>query len=296
MIKLFSFLLLIFTSSIYSQNHTMNDTIKLIINKKTKIDDSLSISLNRFSHKNAISDEQASVTSSHLTLFKDETKDEIILSAYESADEVSYLKKYDSINWKNYRIKLKHIEYDKSVDVLITKNHISIKDKLITEANKIIASKYPEFVFDPALYEITVWKNSKKTIVKYRRIIRFTPLKRKNENLSFDFEINLTNKSILPFDIFGFERFYFPTIEEQEKIDFVVTNFGLPYSGFNNSIIEDPNKYYINIDNDTSFGRYCIDKITGKEFMDERIQGSYEPMPHENLPELINTDPLIEIK
>ena len=30
--------------------------------------------------------------------------------------------------------------------------------------------------------------------------------------------------------------------------------------------------------------------------MDERIQGSYEPMPHENLPELINTDPLIEVK
>ncbi|WP_025743544.1 hypothetical protein [Aquimarina pacifica] len=169
------------------------------------------------------------------------------------------------------------------------------KNQLIDQANKIIISKYPEFTFDSLKYEITAWKNSKKTIVKYRRIIRFTPLNKKNENLQYDFEVNLTDQNILPFDYHGLDKFYVPTTEEQEKIDFVITNFGLPHSGFDNGIIEDSDKYYINMDNDTSFGRYCIDKITGEEFMDERIQGSYEPMPTENYPE-INTDPLIEIK
>lgn len=66
---------------------------------------------------------------------------------------------------------------------IITKNEYFIiktmplnKNQLIDQANKIISFKYPEFVFDSLLYEITAWKNSKKTIVNYRRIIRFTLL------------------------------------------------------------------------------------------------------------------------
>ena len=78
------------------------------------------------------------------------------------------------------------------------------KKQLINQANKIIASKYPEFSFDSKLYEIPTWKNSEETIVKYRRIIRFIPLDKKNENLNYDFEVNLTYQEIAPFDLFGF--------------------------------------------------------------------------------------------
>ena len=186
------------------------------------------------------------------------------------------------------------------MDQVISKNKDSIKktiklnkNELINQANKIIASKYSDFVFDPLLYEITTWKNSKKTIVKYRRIIKFTPYDKKDENLIYDFEVNLTTQKVFPFDTWGFDRFYFPTIEEQEKIDFVIKAFGLPHLGFNNSIVEDPNMYRIYITNKASFGKYFIDKTTGKECMGS-IQGSYIQPP--NLPELIDKDPLIKIK
>ncbi len=183
---------------------------------------------------------------------------------------------------------------------IITKNEDFIrktmhlnKNQLIDQANKIITSKYSEFVFDPLLYEITAWKNSEKTIVNYRRIIRFTPLDKKDENLDYDFEVNLTNQNVSPFDFWGLDKFYFPTTEEQEKINFVIKEFGLPRFGFTNNIVEGPDMYSIYIDNEVAFGKYFIDKITGKECMGS-IEGSYALMP--DLPELIDADPLIEIK
>ena len=167
------------------------------------------------------------------------------------------------------------------------------KNKLIDKANKIIASKYPEFVFDSLLYEITAWKNSEKTIIKYRRIIRFTPLDKKDENLDYDFEVNLTNQNISPFDTWGLNNFYFPTTEDQEKINFVIKEFGLPRFGFNNDIVEGIDMYSIYIDNEVAFGKYFIDKITGKECMGS-IEGSYAQEPY--ITEFVNADPLIEIK
>ncbi|UII81552.1 hypothetical protein [Flagellimonas sp. CMM7] len=182
----------------------------------------------------------------------------------------------------------------------VTKNEDSIKkamdldkNQLIDQANKIISSKYPDFVFDPLLYEITAWKNSKKITVNYRRIIRFTPFDKKDVNLTYDFEVNLTNQNILPFDTWGFDRFYFPTTQEQEKIDFVIKAFDLPRFGFNNSIVENPDMYCIYIDNEMAFGKYFISKTTGKECMGS-IEGSYAQAPDH--PELFDTDPLIEIK
>ncbi|MCB4797350.1 hypothetical protein [Neotamlana laminarinivorans] len=167
------------------------------------------------------------------------------------------------------------------------------KNELINQANKIIASKYPDFVFNPLLYEITTWENSKKTIVNYRRIIRFTPYDKKDENLIYDFEVDLISQNVFPFDTWGLDRFYLPTIEEQEKIDFVIKAFGLPRFGFNNKIIENANMYSIYIDNEIAFGKYFIDKTTGKECMGS-IEGSYAQPP--DLPELLDIDPLIEIK
>lgn len=300
MIRLFTLLLLVFNLFSHAQNHTMNHRTNLVLHKKTKIDNSLSILLTRFSHKNATSDKQVSVETGHLIFFQGEKEYKLMISMYESANSVSPKKKYESINWNEYTIKLKHINYNESIDVVIIKKdehikkNISLdKNQLIDQSNKIITSKYPEFVFDALLYEITVWKSSEKTIVKYRRIIRFTPLNKKDENLRYDFEVNLTTNKVLPFDFWGMDQFYFPTIEEQEKINFVTKAFGLPRFGFNTTIVESANMYNIYIDNEVAFGKYFIDKITGKECM-ASIEGSYAQMP--DFPDLVDVDPLIEIK
>lgn len=183
--------------------------------------------------------------------------------------------------------------HTKNGDIKSKKTMALKKNKLINEANKLIALKYPEFIFNPKIYEITAWANTKKTIVKYRRIIRFTPLNKKGENLNYDIEVNLSNKNISPFDIWGFDKFYTPTAKDQEKINFVIEAFGLPRFGFNNSIIESADMYSILVDNEVAFGRYFIDKISGKECMGS-IESSY--VQDTGFPEFINPDPLIEIK
>ncbi len=169
----------------------------------------------------------------------------------------------------------------------------SNKDALVEQAFRLLESNYSEYSFDAEDYEITAWTNTEKTIVKFRRIIRFTPLDKKDENLDYDFEVNLTHQTISPFDTWGMKRFYKPTKIEQEKIDFVVDAFGMPRLGFNNSIVEDSTMYKIHIDNEVAFGHYFLDKITGEECMGS-IEGSYAPMP-DDIPELVDPDPLIEI-
>ncbi|GAB1858678.1 hypothetical protein MHTCC0001_35180 [Flavobacteriaceae bacterium MHTCC 0001] len=169
------------------------------------------------------------------------------------------------------------------------------KNQLINQANKIIASKYPDFILDSLLYDITAWKNSKKTIVNYKRIIRFTPLDKKDLNLAYDIEVDLNDQIVFPFDTWGLDKFYIPTIEEQEKIDFVIKAFGLQRLRleFNNNIVETPDMYCIYMDNEVAFGKYFIDKTTGKECIGS-IEGSYTQPP--DIPEFLDKDPLIEIK
>ncbi|WP_456459509.1 hypothetical protein [Reichenbachiella sp.] len=168
------------------------------------------------------------------------------------------------------------------------------KDELIERAQKLLKTKYPDFVYDVKDYDITAWANTEKVVVMFRRIIRFTPLDKKDENLDYDFEVDLAHQRISPFDTWGMKRFYMPTKDEQKKIDFVINSFGMPRLGFNNSIVEDSAMYKIHIDNEVAFGHYFIDKITGEECMGS-IEGSYAPMP-EDIPELIDSDPLVEIK
>lgn len=167
------------------------------------------------------------------------------------------------------------------------------KEALILMANEAIELKYPDFKFDKSEYAITAWANSEITIVKYRRIIQFTPLDKKDDNLRYDFEVDLTNTSISPFDTWGMERFYIPTSKEQAKIDFVIDAFGLNRFGFNNSIVESADMYCIHISNKAAFGKYFLDKETGKECMGS-IESSYSQEPC--IPGLVNPDPLVEIR
>ncbi len=174
------------------------------------------------------------------------------------------------------------------------KNKMTLnKDQLIIQANTILATKYPNFRFNASLYEISAWKNSQKTVVYYKRIIKFIPLGKKEQDLTYDFEVNLTSKSVAPFDFFGVEKLYHPNTEDQKKIDFVVKAFNLPHSGFDTKIVEGPNIFAIYLDNEVAFGQYYIDKTTGKECL-ESIEGSYAPIPDDI--KLLDKDPLIEIK
>lgn len=168
------------------------------------------------------------------------------------------------------------------------------KEALIQLANEAIELKYPDFKFDTSEYAITAWANSETRIVKYRRIIQFTPLEKKNDNLRYNFEVDLTNTAISPFDTWGMERFYIPTSEEQAKIDFVVQAFGLTrFGNYNNSIVEDADMYCIHVSNKAAFGKYFIDKETGKECMGS-IESSYSQIPC--IPGVVNPDPLVEIQ
>ena len=168
------------------------------------------------------------------------------------------------------------------------------KPQLIAQANAIIASKYPDFVYAPDAYEITTWANSKQVVVKYRRRIQFTPISRKEEHLDYDFEVDLTNQTT-SFEIWGMDQFYIPTPEEQAQIDFVIKAFGLPHPSFETSIYEELDTYRINQSNESSFGNYTIDKITGQE-LEGTIQGSYTPMPDDMFDHTPRfPDPLVEI-
>ncbi|MGL1887695.1 MAG: hypothetical protein OCD76_14355 [Reichenbachiella sp.] len=310
MTKLFLSLLLISSFTTYSQTNLMNDKMNLIqleLNVKTEINDSLSIVLTRFSHKNPIEDGQRSIGSAHLILFQGDKEYEVMISMFGvrgkpiSEDGLSDNERYQSIIWNEYTVQLKNFSYDQSIGVFITKTEDLIRQKialgkiqLIDEANSFVGYKYPGFTFSTIEYEITTWANSKRVVVKYRRLIRFTPLGKENENLDYDFEVDLTNQNT-SFDTWGMDKFYIPTTEEQEKINFVMNAFGLPLSGFDNSIIEEADSYRINIDSEASFGRYVIDKTTGNE-CEGSIQGSYEPMPDDILDDLPRfPDPLIEI-
>ncbi|QCE43050.1 hypothetical protein [Psychroserpens sp. NJDZ02] len=122
MTKLFTLLLFVFSLSNYAQKNAMNDITNLVLNTKTEIDNSISIELTRFSHKIAIS--QASLASCHLIIFQEEKKYELMLSMYQSADGIE--KEYESINWNEYTIQLKHINYNESIDVVIIKNDILV--------------------------------------------------------------------------------------------------------------------------------------------------------------------------
>ncbi|MDW5290814.1 hypothetical protein [Formosa sp. PL04] len=172
------------------------------------------------------------------------------------------------------------------------------KPQLIAQANTIIASKYPDFTYDLKAYEITTWANSKQVVVKYRRLIRYTPLGKQEgllgSTLDYDFEVDLTNQTT-SFDTWGMDNFYIPTAEEQVKIDFVIEAFGLPHPHFYTNIIEESETYRINLEKESSFAYYVIDKTTGLE-CDGAIHGNYEPMPEDlfdNAPKF--PDPLVEI-
>ncbi len=166
------------------------------------------------------------------------------------------------------------------------------KSRLITEANKLLEAKFPATEINYNDFEISTWANKTKVIVKYRRLIRFLSFGNEEKQFYYDLDVNLIDRSVFPMDNFSTAKFYQPNKEEKRKILFVQKHFILPVDGFINTIIETDSTYIIDLENDVAFGKYYIDKISGKEVMPP-LQGSYMPVPFEE--QFKSDDPLVEI-
>lgn len=168
------------------------------------------------------------------------------------------------------------------------------KSMIIESGFNLIESRFRVLKIIPEDFEITVWANSKEVIVKFRRHVRYYTMNTKEQDFTYDLAVNLISKKIDPIDFWGIEEFYIPTEDDLKNINFVKESFGLPQQGFNISIHEEKDHYFINLDNEQAYGKYYIDKITGEEKRGS-LQGSYIPMPFPDIDER-DKDSLTEIK
>nr|WP_294922237.1 hypothetical protein [uncultured Flavobacterium sp.] len=167
------------------------------------------------------------------------------------------------------------------------------KNELVELALEILKEKQPSITIDPDDFEGTAWGNSKEIIVKFRRCIRFIPLYNDPEKrFSYDITVNLNTNEISPFDDTFKSEFYIETDEDKKAIEFIKKNFGIFSSDFENTIYEGEEDYYIDCKNKYSFGKYVVNKKTGRG--KPEIQTSYEPMLKPNVIE--DLDVFIEIK
>jgi len=182
---------------------------------------------------------------------------------------------------------------DKNMGNKIEKAKALGRDSIVKAAINIIKNKYPTLKINLSDFEITAWSNKKNILANFKRLIKFSPLGSEHANFDYDLSINIETKEVSPIDTWGINNFYIPTEEDIQKIKFVKKAFNLPISGFDNAVIEKADMYVINLENEISYGRYHIDKVTGEELIGS-IQGSYVPNP--NPDNGIEEYPLIEIK
>lgn len=151
------------------------------------------------------------------------------------------------------------------------------KDAIIKRANRIIEKKYPTLKINSSDFGITAWSNKKDVVVKFKRRIKYVRLGGEND-FNYDFSVNVVKHLVIPFDVFGIDRFYIPTKEDLNKIEFVRKKINLPRQGFYSEICEKADYYEIHVTNEVAFGSYFIDKITGREVQGS-IEGSYAQVP-----------------
>ncbi len=166
------------------------------------------------------------------------------------------------------------------------------KKAIVAYAFTILKEKAPTLKINPKDYEITVWANKTNTFVKFRRRIKYYP-KNKQEKVVYDFSVNIITQET---GIWSIDDFYTPTKQDLKNIEFVKKHAPLPSSDqFEIRISETKDQFQISCTNKVAFGKYFIDKQTGKEL--PSIQGSYIPMPKPNatLSGEIEEDPLKEI-
>jgi hypothetical protein len=169
------------------------------------------------------------------------------------------------------------------------------KTAIIQLSSIILENECPQLNIRSSDFKITVWASKKEILVKYKRLIRYVPLNKEENNYIYDFSVNVISQKVPQVEFLGMDSLFIPTKEDLKNIEFVKKSFGLPYQGFDNTIYEKEDAYHICVDNDVAFGKYFIDKISGKETM-APMQGSYAPMPiPPRSKDETDSDPLIEI-
>ena len=164
---------------------------------------------------------------------------------------------------------------------------------VIRIAKGILQKKQPLLSLNFDDYGITVFGDSKNTLVEFKRVIRYVTLGTDPEKrFSYDITVNLNPNKISPFDDTFKSEFYIETKEDKKAIEFVKKNFGGFTSEFENTIYEGEEDYYIDIKNKYPFGKYIVNKKTG--IAKTEIQGSWDPPPKPNVIE--DLDILMEIK
>ena len=156
-----------------------------------------------------------------------------------------------------------------------TMNELKLKSKqeLIQMAVAILKEKQPSLVIDSDDFESTTWGNSKEIVVKFRRYIRFIPLKKDSYN-HYHITVNLVTKQILPFESGYSPNFYIPSEEDKKKLDFVQKKADLPkQSASDITISENEDNYWISITTETAISKFIINKKTG--FKSGVMKGSY---------------------
>ncbi|MFH1125878.1 MAG: hypothetical protein V1703_02025 [Candidatus Altiarchaeota archaeon] len=100
--------------------------IELKIGEKAYLEDSISILLTSFSHKRPYTGGPTKATA-YISLTKDNTSEEIMLSVHgiqgksESEDGLPDSERYDSKSWNGCEFRLTSFNYDKSIEIIVTK-------------------------------------------------------------------------------------------------------------------------------------------------------------------------------
>ena len=97
----------------------------LIINEKADFKDSLTVLLTGFSHKEPYVGGPTKGTA-YLTVSRGNMSEEINISVHgrDGHPEIYY----DSLNWNEYEFHLKSMDYDHSINVMISKNKVASSD------------------------------------------------------------------------------------------------------------------------------------------------------------------------
>ena len=117
-----SFLLNIQTkcpAQVKPQNDKKSTEIVLKLNVKTVFEDSLSITLNSFSHKRPLKGGPTKATA-YLTVSKGNFTEKISLSVHGREGKTGN-EEYDSLEWNDYIFELKELKYSESIRLKIDK-------------------------------------------------------------------------------------------------------------------------------------------------------------------------------
>lgn len=166
------------------------------------------------------------------------------------------------------------------------------KKAIIEMGITLLKEKNPSLKFNFNDYENNVLGDSKNMLVEFKRIIRYVPFGTDPEKrFSYDITINLNTNEVSPFDDYFKSEFYIETPKDKKAIAFIKKNFGGFSANFENTIYEGEEDYFIDSKNQSSFGKYTVNKRTG--IVKTEIQASYESMPK---PIIENPDGYSEIK